>query len=585
MCLILARAAATTAGSLGVGEPAGLHRTGVERRRDRVWSCRRRRCTPRRGPRTRRRPRAERKGPTHRGRVADAPQRRAGWSDATSGCPPARGRARRVFASERAVGAAVDAFTGAVGRRDRTRRAGRAGGRHHRRAGDGSSVPVLCSSRGPARNGPRVARRRPTIGPSRCRCPRCRGSSTTRRHDVAPRPAAGAPERFDGMGPRRSRSRRACSTNGSWWTCPRTACAGWRSGGRSTISRSRSARRPRPTAAGRFFVWARVPTHDPTGPYGVFALGLSGFSDVITDWVGGGRIAIHGTADPSDRGLDVSHGCVRVYNPQMRDAHRRAPRHPGVDPRVTPAPGMIGRGGRPGATAARRMSTDQAAGTRTEELLALAERYAAHNYHPLPVVIAEARGRVGHRRRGRTATSTCSRRTARSTSATAIPRLVAAAHRQLDRLTLTSRAFHNDTFPIVLPGPRRARRQGHGPHDEHRRRGRRDRDQDRPALGLRREGRRARPREDHRRRRELPRAHRHDRRLLDRPVRTGRVRTVHPGLRGRALRRRRRAARGDRRRHGRVPRRADPGRGRGDRPARRLPARRRASSAPSATCC
>jgi lipoprotein-anchoring transpeptidase ErfK/SrfK len=74
-----------------------------------------------------------------------------------------------------------------------------------------------------------------------------------------------------------------------------------------------------PTSSGRFFVWARVPTHDPSGPYGVFALGLSGFSDVITDWVGGGRMAIHGDADPSDRGLDVSHGCVRVYNPQMRE--------------------------------------------------------------------------------------------------------------------------------------------------------------------------------------------------------------------------------------------------------------------------
>jgi lipoprotein-anchoring transpeptidase ErfK/SrfK len=74
-----------------------------------------------------------------------------------------------------------------------------------------------------------------------------------------------------------------------------------------------------PTAPGRFFVWARVPTGDPTGPYGVFVLGLSGFSNVITEWAGGGRMAIHGTADPSDRGHDVSHGCVRVYNPQMRD--------------------------------------------------------------------------------------------------------------------------------------------------------------------------------------------------------------------------------------------------------------------------
>lgn len=74
-----------------------------------------------------------------------------------------------------------------------------------------------------------------------------------------------------------------------------------------------------PSAKGRFFVWARVPTGDPTGPYGVFVLGLSGFSNVITDWVGGGRMAIHGTADPSDRGHDVSHGCVRVYNPQMKE--------------------------------------------------------------------------------------------------------------------------------------------------------------------------------------------------------------------------------------------------------------------------
>jgi hypothetical protein len=73
-----------------------------------------------------------------------------------------------------------------------------------------------------------------------------------------------------------------------------------------------------PTPSGRFFVWAHVPTGEPHGPYGVYALGLSGFSHVITDWVGGGRLAIHGTDDPTDRGAAVSHGCVRVFNPQMR---------------------------------------------------------------------------------------------------------------------------------------------------------------------------------------------------------------------------------------------------------------------------
>ena len=69
-----------------------------------------------------------------------------------------------------------------------------------------------------------------------------------------------------------------------------------------------------PTTPGSFFVWARL-TYDPSGVYGVGALGLSGFSEVITDWAGGGRMAIHGTSDPTNRGLDVSHGCVRVFNP------------------------------------------------------------------------------------------------------------------------------------------------------------------------------------------------------------------------------------------------------------------------------
>jgi lipoprotein-anchoring transpeptidase ErfK/SrfK len=72
-----------------------------------------------------------------------------------------------------------------------------------------------------------------------------------------------------------------------------------------------------PTAVGTFYVWAQVPQASPTGPYGVFALGLSGFSPVLTDWPGGGRMAIHGTTNPADQGQMVSHGCVRVYNPNM----------------------------------------------------------------------------------------------------------------------------------------------------------------------------------------------------------------------------------------------------------------------------
>ncbi|MGA8986505.1 ornithine--oxo-acid transaminase [Aeromicrobium sp.] len=86
-----------------------------------------------------------------------------------------------------------------------------------------------------------------------------------------------------------------------------------------------------------------------------------------------------------------------------------------------------------------------ATGLDTASFITLDERWGAHNYHPLPVVISEAEGawvtdvdgnryldflsgysalNFGHRH----------------------PVLLEAAHEQLDRLTLTSRAFHNDQF-------------------------------------------------------------------------------------------------------------------------------------------
>ena len=72
-----------------------------------------------------------------------------------------------------------------------------------------------------------------------------------------------------------------------------------------------------PTPRGTYYVWAKVPQPSPLGPYGNYALGTSGFSPVLSDWPGGGRAAVHGTADGSDRGQKVSHGCVRVFNEDM----------------------------------------------------------------------------------------------------------------------------------------------------------------------------------------------------------------------------------------------------------------------------
>ena len=73
-----------------------------------------------------------------------------------------------------------------------------------------------------------------------------------------------------------------------------------------------------PTGRGEFYVWVKVYYANPYQAYGIAALGLSGFSPVLSEWPGGGRMAIHGTANPGDRGRPVSHGCIRVYNDDMR---------------------------------------------------------------------------------------------------------------------------------------------------------------------------------------------------------------------------------------------------------------------------
>jgi lipoprotein-anchoring transpeptidase ErfK/SrfK len=73
-----------------------------------------------------------------------------------------------------------------------------------------------------------------------------------------------------------------------------------------------------PTGTGTFYVWVKVRYASPYQPYGIAALGLSGFSPVLSDWPGGGRMAIHGTSSPTDLGNAVSHGCVRVLNDDLK---------------------------------------------------------------------------------------------------------------------------------------------------------------------------------------------------------------------------------------------------------------------------
>lgn len=82
---------------------------------------------------------------------------------------------------------------------------------------------------------------------------------------------------------------------------------------------------------------------------------------------------------------------------------------------------------------------------RTAEEVARAEARTAHNYHPLPVVLSEAEGAWLTDVDGRRFLDFLAGYSALNFGH-GHPRLLAAAHAQLDRLTLTSRAFVHDRF-------------------------------------------------------------------------------------------------------------------------------------------
>jgi ornithine--oxo-acid transaminase len=81
--------------------------------------------------------------------------------------------------------------------------------------------------------------------------------------------------------------------------------------------------------------------------------------------------------------------------------------------------------------------------TAAELSIALAEQRSAHNYHPLPVVVAEASGSWVTDVEGRRYLD-CLAAYSALNFGHRHPDLVAAARAQLDRVTLTSRAFHSD---------------------------------------------------------------------------------------------------------------------------------------------
>jgi ornithine--oxo-acid transaminase len=77
------------------------------------------------------------------------------------------------------------------------------------------------------------------------------------------------------------------------------------------------------------------------------------------------------------------------------------------------------------------------------DAIALEDRYSAHNYHPLPVVVSRAEGAWVYDEEGRRYLDALAAYSALNFGHRH-PDLLAAARAQLERATLTSRAFHND---------------------------------------------------------------------------------------------------------------------------------------------
>jgi ornithine--oxo-acid transaminase len=90
-------------------------------------------------------------------------------------------------------------------------------------------------------------------------------------------------------------------------------------------------------------------------------------------------------------------------------------------------------------------SKTTAGGTETARLIEAAETWSAHNYHPLPVVIGKAEGVWVWDLEGKRYMDMLSAYSALN-QGHRHPRIVKALKEQAERVTLTSRAFHNELF-------------------------------------------------------------------------------------------------------------------------------------------
>ncbi|MGA9277969.1 L,D-transpeptidase family protein [Ilumatobacter sp.] len=82
----------------------------------------------------------------------------------------------------------------------------------------------------------------------------------------------------------------------------------------------------RPTPTGTYFITDKLATGDAGSVWGAHAFGISAYSDVLDEFIGGiGQIGIHGNNDPGSIGNDVSSGCIRLPNEVIDELIDRLP--------------------------------------------------------------------------------------------------------------------------------------------------------------------------------------------------------------------------------------------------------------------
>lgn len=73
-----------------------------------------------------------------------------------------------------------------------------------------------------------------------------------------------------------------------------------------------------PTPGGRYYITELIQPEVSNSIYGIYAYGLSGYSEVLEEFAGGpGQLGLHGTNDPDTLGTRVSSGCIRLHNDEI----------------------------------------------------------------------------------------------------------------------------------------------------------------------------------------------------------------------------------------------------------------------------